>query len=71
MLTRGTAARVADEVTAARFSVETLWDGHTVPVGAHKPWLYLNGTQLAHLYALCPELHAVHPIQDFTKPPRP
>jgi len=54
------------ESDARFFSVETLFSGDYVPVGVHKPWAYLRGSEekralLARLYGLCPEIRLINP----------
>jgi hypothetical protein len=53
---------------AQRFAIETLWDGHTVPVGVHKPWFgwgaeawAASKVQLRNLMRACPTIALLCP----------
>ncbi len=44
---------------AKTFSVETIYDPTSVPLGVHKPWPYLNSTELKALGKSCHEMDSI------------
>ncbi len=55
-LQRTLRALVAPVSEAVKFSVESTWDGHTVPFAVFGAWKFLPAAQLSALEAVCPEL---------------